>query len=134
MRKSEFLFFVGVMLLAVLGNGALGCGKQLGMLRGSVTFSGLPCTEGQADFKTPPCTGPYPGYEVEVYQKSNLLEPLSTTTTDNEGIFNLVLEPGEYVIRSQDGVDKRNNQKNTAFVIEKDELTTVTIRINTGMQ
>ncbi len=110
------------------------CGKDLGILQGSVRFKGLPCQAGQTDFNVPPCSGPYPKYEVVIFEASNLLEPVMTTTTDENGEFKAVLKAGEYVIRTQNGPNKRNNLMNNPFTIIKEQITSIELKVSTGIQ
>lgn len=126
---------IALPLLCILCMGFLiSCGKDLGILQGSVRFRGLPCQEGQTDYNVPPCSGPYPKYEVTIYQADNLLEPVMSTITDENGEFKVVLKAGDYIIRTQNGPDKRSNLKNNEFSIVKEQITSIDLKVSVGIQ
>lgn len=127
-RRLNLFACLGALMLL------LACGKDLGIVQGTVHFEGLPCQEGQTDFNTPPCNGPYPGYEIKVFKADNLMTPIFTTQADETGAFKIILPAGDYVIRTQYGKDKRNDQKNFPFTIEKNKITTLDISVRNGIK
>ncbi|HHG84468.1 MAG TPA: hypothetical protein ENJ82_06950 [Bacteroidetes bacterium] len=104
----------------------------MGKLSGLVTFKGLPCQPGQPDFKVPPCSGAYPKYEIKVFKAADLEIPLISTMTNGQGHFEMNLQVGDYVIYTQDG-PMANNRKQHKFRVEKDQMTTLKLSINTGI-
>ncbi|MEM0997141.1 MAG: hypothetical protein AAGN35_08680 [Bacteroidota bacterium] len=109
-----------------------GCGDEQGILRGKVSFQGLPCQPGQPDYRVPPCTGPFPSYELAVFDPDDLESPVVTTTTNGLGTYQLTLPVGEYVIFTQNG-PKAENRKANRFEIEKDAVTSLDLAISTGI-
>jgi hypothetical protein len=70
---------------------------------------GLQCPPDSEFFKVPPCTGPYPNYNLTIITsdgKSILVK------TDINGKFKTLLKPGSYVITAP-------NMKDTSFTIEE---------------
>lgn len=121
-RKIFFLSLISFFLLIQ------GC--KTGCVSGKVTFHGVPC--GEDEKKEPPCQGPYPGYTVDVYSKAGQ-EILKTTTTNGKGAFCLKLQPGEYVIYTQDGISPENKKTNS-FKVEKSGKTEIDLEVDTGIQ
>ena len=122
------------LVLMALAFICLSCGKDLGVVQGKVRFEGLPCQEGQTDFNVPPCSGPYANYQIKVFKEDNLLTPIFTTESSVDGSFKIVLPVGNYVIRTQNGKDARNDQQNFPFTVEKNKVTPLDLVVNTGIR
>jgi hypothetical protein len=120
-------------LLASLFLGlALFTGCKTGNVTGTVTFHGVPCPPESNANKVPPCQGPYPHYEVKIYEKSGA-EIEATTQTDEAGMFSVRLPPGQYKILAQNGITADDMQMYD-FAVEKGKKTVVDITVNTGIQ
>jgi hypothetical protein len=105
--------------------------KSLGMLEGSVYFRGKPCPP-NISFAVPPCSGPYPNYEIAIYADNMLNRPYKTIKSDVLGKFRLTLETGTYVIYTRIGPFK-SDLKSTHFSITKNKTVTLpTLTIDTG--
>ncbi len=99
-----------------------------GTLNGRVTFVGTPCPQSSG----PPCDGPYPNYEVVVFAADGVTE-VARTRTGPEGIFDLALNEGDYVIYTQAGPSPSNRAR-TAVHVGRDALAQVTLRVDTGVR
>lgn len=108
------------------------CGEEQGTLRGTVRFRGLPCQPGQPDFRVPPCSGAYPSYEIAIFSPDDLESPLVTTMTDSQGKYELKLPVGEYLVLTQNG-PQPDIRKENRFNITKDEVTALSLEINSGI-
>jgi hypothetical protein len=106
-------------------------------LEGKVFFKGSPCNPSSTFFKVPPCTGPYPNYEVNIYSdnsNNNSKKTLiATTKTDVNGNYRILLEPGQYVIYTKAGKFPANINSNI-FMIEEGKITTLDLTIDTGIR
>jgi hypothetical protein len=69
-----------------------------GVLEGTVTFIGLPCR----DSNVPPCSGPYPDYEVGVYAQDGRTY-VASAIAGGDGRYSIRLEEGNYVVYSPSG-------------------------------
>ena len=112
---------------------AAGCKQELGFVDGKVEFRGVPCQPGQTDFKVPPCSGPYPNYEVKIFRPDTGTEPVLSIKTGPDGRFRSELPPGDYVIRTQHGLMEKD-QKENKFSIRAKENTPLPLVIYTGIQ
>jgi hypothetical protein len=73
--------------------------EALWNLEGTVYFIGKPCAPSRDNISTPPCEGPYPNYQIKIYEKMNGKNTLvCVTKTDENGNFRILFNPGEYVI------------------------------------
>ena len=99
-----------------------------GTLNGKVTFVGKPCQQASG----PPCDGPYPGYEVVVFAADGITE-VARTRTGPDGIFDLTLKEGDYVIYTQAG-PMASNRARTAVHVARDALAQVALRVDTGVR
>ena len=70
-------------------------------VRGTVFYKGLPCRP--EDQRVPPCSGPYPNYEVIVHPKGDNHTISGRASTNSKGEFKIWLYDGEYVIYTQAG-------------------------------
>lgn len=130
MQNIKGIVFSLSMILLCLGISA--CGEEQGTLRGDVRFRGLPCQPGQPDFRVPPCSGPYPSYEIAIFSPDDLDAPLVTTMTNSLGKYELKLPVGEYIILTQNGPQPDLHKENR-FNILKDEVTALSLEINSGI-
>jgi hypothetical protein len=126
--KRTNCFFVIICIALMF----MSCGDEQGTLKGDVQFMGLPCQPGQPDYRVPPCTGPFPSYEIAVFDPDNLEEPVMTTTTAKNGKYQLTLAVGEYIIMTQAG-PRDQDQRENRFRIEKDQVTVLNLAVNTGI-
>jgi len=69
--------------------------NSTGILEGTVDYIGLICVPEQRDI--PPCSGPYPNYEIIVYT-SDGNTVVKKTITDDNGNYQFNLDFGTYVI------------------------------------
>ena len=105
-------------------------------LEGKVFFKGSSCNPSSTFFKVPPCTGPYPNYEVNIYSNNNNNSEktlIATTKTDADGNYRILLEPGQYVIYTKAGKFPANVNSNI-FMIEEGKITTLDLMIDTGIR
>ena len=101
-------------------------------LQGTVNFKGKPCAPNSPSFRVPPCSGPYPGYEIEIYTDEKNI--ITKAKTDVNGNFKLLLKPGKYLIYTRSGISK-SNLKTTYFAIEKGKQTILpAIIVDTGLR
>jgi hypothetical protein len=70
-----------------------------GILQGTINFIGLECPSFNRQ-EIPPCSGPYPNFIIRVYAHDNEKEIVATTQTDSNGIYQIILKPGKYLIYS----------------------------------
>jgi hypothetical protein len=70
-------------------------------IKGTVYFIGADCPPKSA-MKVPPCSGPYPGYDVTVYAEDGK-NTKRTVKTDTNGNYFVSLRPGNYIIDTQPG-------------------------------
>lgn len=141
MKKPFVMLLIGFVLLDVAGGGR-GCkdkrpdggggGRGVGIVRGTVEFHGLNCQEGQPDFNIPPCTGPYPGYKMDVFAEDGTTLVL-TVMTNAKGGYQVDLLKGDYVIYTQDGPMADNRKKN-AFTVTDGNVTNLDLSVSTGIQ
>lgn len=106
-------------------------------LEGKVFFKGSPCNPSSPFFKVPPCTGPYPNYEVNIYSDNDSNNSkktlIATTKTDADGNYRILLEPGQYVIYIKAGKFPYNIKANS-FTIEEGKTTMLDLTIDTGIR
>jgi hypothetical protein len=75
----------------------------------TVFYDGLQCPPDSEFFKVPPCTGPYPNYNLTITASDG---KNISVKTDSNGKFKSLLKPGSYVITAP-------NMKETSFIIEE---------------
>ncbi|KPK75054.1 MAG: hypothetical protein AMS25_18655 [Gemmatimonas sp. SM23_52] len=102
----------------------------MGALAGTVYFVGLPCR--LISPSRPPCDGPYPDYEVVVYESDGVTEA-ARTRSDERGRYFVALEPGDYVIFTPAGLAARFRNPNTATVLAG-KLTRLDLVVDTGIR
>jgi hypothetical protein len=128
--KMKLLPLLGILLGGIFWLTATGC-ENMGLVTGTVTFSGKPCQG--STVTVPPCSGPYANYKVEVYKKGDHSTVIATTVTGAKGEFTLPLEAGEYVIYSQRGVEADDVRENAFTVVKKQEVK-IEFAVSTGIQ
>ena len=69
MKKKYFFTVIAIAAIVIIilfsSSDKILISKKLGVLEGTVHFSGMACPPDRS--KTPPCDGPYPNYEVIIY-------------------------------------------------------------------
>ena len=76
-------------------------------LNGIVYFMGLECPPIGVK-QTPPCSGPYPDYEILIYDEYGKNVIAKTKTNDN-GEYSISLEPRNYIIYTPAGLSNQSN-------------------------
>ncbi|MFQ5940845.1 MAG: hypothetical protein ACE5KA_04010 [Nitrososphaerales archaeon] len=84
-----------------------------GLLKGAVRFTGTPCPSYST--QVPPCDGPYPNYAVFVHYADGETI-VARTISDEEGNYMISLEPGRYIIYTQNGPLKDNVKVNEVTI------------------
>jgi hypothetical protein len=97
-------------------------------LNGTVYFMGLECPP-TGDKKTPPCSGPYPNYEILVYDEGGN-NVIAKTKTNDKGEYFILLEPKNYVIYTQAGISNQSN----LITIKENEITNKNLTIDKGIR
>ena len=107
-----------------------GASRQTGILEGAVTFIGTPCGP-QTERKTPPCDGPYPDYEVVVYNASG--ETVIGRTRSNASARYEISLPGEieYVVFTPSGINTRTTHN---VLVPAGGRKTLDLQIDTGIR
>lgn len=114
-------------------------------LEGTVSFRGEPCNPDSVSYKVPPCSGPYPDYEITIHpdvqdldlrgsaQESEKVSTVIRTKTDERGEFKVSLEPGKYVIYTRSGISPSDNRSNTVTITEG-KSTHLDLIVDTGVR
>jgi hypothetical protein len=134
------LFTPFVLISILLALLLAGCDKQVypagsgsmkhGILIGTVTFVGVPCPPDRR--KVPPCDGPYPDYEVVIFNRDGRTA-VARTITDKDGRFRVELPEGNYVIYSK-GYERRTLQIPHHIEIKAGKTAQLDITIDTGIR
>jgi hypothetical protein len=102
-------------------------------LEGTVQYVGKPCPPNSKFFTVPPCSGPYPNYEVIIYDEDGK-RVISKIKTDSNGNFKAFLEPGSYLIHTRAGLSP-SNIKATHFTIQPSKNTNLgSLFVDTGLE
>jgi hypothetical protein len=102
-------------------------------LEGAVQFLGKPCPPNSSFSAVPPCSGPYPNYEVIIYSGSSKTIA-AKIRTDPNGVFRTWLEPGSYTIYTRAGISA-SHLKTTHFLIQEGKITRLnTLIVDTGLE
>jgi hypothetical protein len=114
----------------------MGCSGQTtqsgyGQLTGTVTFAGVDCPPGR--IQVPPCSGPYPDHEINIY-KDDGRTVAAKTISDKDGMFAAVLQPGSYVIYAFGSVSNPNIKTPQIIIMESGKTVIFNIRIDTGIR
>jgi hypothetical protein len=104
---------------------------EKGFVEGTVWFIGAPCPPGTMA-QVPPCDGPYPNYEIKVYQGEGTTMVTSVTSSE-DGYYKILLDPGSYVIYTQNGLYK-DNVKTNIVLVQSGNTTKLNLIIDTGIR
>lgn len=133
---SVIVPFLLLGLLAALACGGIsseklaGLDEDMGVLEGIVHLVGVPCPP--ISPQSPPCDGPYPGYDVIVHD-SRGQNVVAHTRTDDQGLYHLELEVGEYVIFTTQGLKEQFTEAND-FTIVAGKITVLNLVIDFGIR
>jgi hypothetical protein len=97
-------------------------------LNGIVSFIGQECNP-EAFKKTPPCSGPYPNYEILVYDEDGK-NVIAKTETNDKGEYFISLEPRNYVIYTPHGFSNQSYP----ISIKENEITKQDLIIDKGIR
>lgn len=104
--------------------------KQVGVVEGVVYFVGKPCPPSRVG---PPCDGPYPNYEVVIYEIDGK-SIANRTITDDEGNFEAQLPVGDYLVFEKNFDINKVKETPIMFTIEPDKRRSLEISIDTGIR
>lgn len=134
---KNVVFNNGILYILTDGSGILkdltpSCPDTNGIISGTVYFRGIECHP--LNMKVPPCEGPYPDYEVVVYNQSGTTV-IDRAFTDENGQYSFSLPPTTYVIYSK-SIDANMNPINIPHTIQLNPGQNITfdINIDTGMR
>ena len=107
-----------------LGYGAMRLTGQPG------NFVGKPCPPSRTG---PPCDGPYPNYEVVIYEKDekNIVNKIMT---DDQGNFEVQLPVGNYLVFGKNLDFNKIIEIPIVFTIESEQTKSIEITINEGIR
>ncbi len=109
--------------------------EEKGFLEGRVWFIGVPCPPEEINGckpQVPPCDGPYPNYEITVY-KTDGKTIVAKTISDEDGYYQISLDPGNYYIYTQNGPLK-DHIKTNQVTIESCITTKLDLIVDTGIR
>ena len=86
---------IGVIALIIISFNISETQNSTGILEGTVHFIGTNCFSEQQNI--PPCSGPYPNYEIVIYASDGNTIVKKTTTNEN-GTYQINLDFDTYVI------------------------------------
>jgi hypothetical protein len=151
MNKKWTIPFIGkifIVLVAVLVFGGMeGCDltqfmmgeaddtKGKGFLEGTVMFIGLPCPPEELNGReprVPPCDGPYPNYEITVYQTDGKTI-VAKGISDANGHYEISLNAGNYLIYTPSGLSQNDVKANRVTIVEG-ETTKLDLVVDTGVR
>ena len=104
--------------------------KQVGVVEGTVYFVGKPCPHSRV---VPPCDGPYPNYEVVIYEIDGK-SIANRTITDDEGNFEAQLPVGDYLVFEKNRDFNIVKEIPIVFTIEPDKRKSLEISIDEGIR
>ena len=104
MKKLLLTLLAGLAAVAVWPS-VVSCGPvsrlpseaATGRVAGRVTFAGLPCGPA-VETRTPPCSGPYAGFEIVIHEVATGSEALRVVTGE-DGRYQAVLPAGRFEIK-----------------------------------
>lgn len=106
-------------------------------LEGNVIFRGKPCNPNSTSYRVPPCSGPYPDYEIIVYLDGNYESKekviVTKTKTDMQGKYKTFLNAGKYVIYTKAGMFPSSIKAND-FEISEEKNTKLDLVVDTGIR
>lgn len=101
---------------------------QNGVVEGVVYYVGIMCPSSRTG---PPCDGPYPNYEVVIFEVSGE-SVIARTFTDNNGNFEAELPPGDYIVFGKNPGFNTVEETPIFFTIEPEKRKSIEILINEG--
>ena len=104
--------------------------NQFGVIEGIVYFVGKPCPPNRVG---PPCDGPYPNYEVVIYEIDGKTV-FHRTITDDKGNFELQLPIGDYLAFEIDFGFNQIEEIPIEFSIEPEKIKNIKISIDKGIR
>jgi len=104
--------------------------EQVGIVEGTVYFVGKPCPSSRLG---PPCDGPYPNYEVIIYE-NNGKGIVNKVMTDDEGNFEVQLPVGDYVVFGKNMDFNKVIKIPLVFTVEPEKINQIKIKIDTGVR
>ena len=104
--------------------------KQVGVVEGVVYFVGKPCPPSKVG---PPCDGPYPNYEVIIYEDDGK-SIVDKIMTDDQGNFEIQLSVGDYLVFGKNLDFNKVKEIPIMFTIEPDKRKNIEILINQGIR
>ena len=106
-------------------------------IKGTINFIGLECPPFSKQ-KVPPCSGPYPNYTITVYTDDKEKKMVTTTQTDSNGNYRIILKPGKYLIysslESPNTIDVTKANVYEHITIQKNETITKNYDIDTKIR
>ncbi|MBI1925080.1 T9SS type A sorting domain-containing protein [Candidatus Poribacteria bacterium] len=109
--------------------------QEKGKLSGTVRFIGLPCPPEEISGRkpqVPPCDGPYPNYEITVYQADGKTI-VSKVASDASGNYKISLNAGTYIIYTQNGLSQANLTTNQVTVVSG-QMAKLDLVVDTGIR
>ncbi len=106
--------------------------KRQGTLEGTVYYLGIACTPqtySGMEIKIPPCNGPYPNYEIVIYNEDGTTE-IAKTVSSKDGRYHLSLDPGHYIIYTPRG----NGTKANSITIESRQTFDLDLVVNPAIK
>jgi hypothetical protein len=112
-------------------------------LQGNIYFQGMNCNPKKTNITVPPCSGPYPNYEVIVSSSKDCKTILSKTKSDRNGNYRMRLDPGNYIICPKSGnatpppphpFGVKEEPKPIHFIIKEGTVTNLDLVIRTGIR
>jgi hypothetical protein len=86
----------------------------------------------------PPCSGPYPNYEIKMYSTKDCKHVVSKTKSDQNGSYRMMLSPGNYAICANSDVTTSpfglEQSKPIYFAVKEGEVTNLDLVIRTGIR
>jgi len=104
--------------------------KQVGVVEGVVYFVGKPCPPSRVG---PPCDGPYPNYEVVIYEIDGK-SIVNKINTNDEGTFEVQLPVGKYIVFEKSVDFNKVKETPIVFTIEPDKRKSLEISIDQGIR
>jgi len=104
--------------------------NQIGGVEGIVYFVGKPCPPSRIG---PPCDGPYPNYEVVIYEMDGKTV-VHRTITDDKGNFEVQLPVGDYLVLEIDFGLNQIEEIPIVFSIEPEKIKNIKISIDKGIR
>jgi hypothetical protein len=112
-------------IVALTGNSS----SSNGTLKLSVFLSGMVCPPHSFFKTTPPCSGPYPDYNVTIQSNDTNNTVVKSVKTNESGLVITELPEGNYVIFSPP-YSLLQQPLSNYFTIERGNVTNMKIRVN----